>query len=234
MSARRNLLHASVLAGSALVLMACDSTGEKKPVSAPLERSQIVEAKPSDAAAAAVKPAAVAPAAASVAPKPPRALCQGQMGGPGRPAPKKALSQSVATGEAALPEALPLGGGFTWVNFWAAWCAPCKEEIPRLLRFEQELAKTSPGFKLAFVSLDDDERQLTGFLATQPASGLRRSWWLKEGKEREEWLKGAALEADPELPFHLLFDAKGKLRCVVKGALEDSDLSSLRSLVSGG
>ena len=69
-------------------------------------------------------------------------------------------------------------------------------------------------------------------MASQSPSGLRRTYWLKEGKEREEWLKAAGLDADPELPFHLLFDAKGKLRCVVKGALEDSDLPSLRNLVS--
>jgi thiol-disulfide isomerase/thioredoxin len=150
----------------------------------------------------------------------------------GRAAPKKPLSQSVASGESALPDGLPLGGGYTWVNFWAAWCGPCKEEIPRLRRFEQELAKSSPGFQLAFVSLDDDERQLSGFLGSQPPSGLRRTWWLKEGKEREEWLKAAGLDSDPELPFHLLFDAKGKVRCVVQGAVEDSDLTSLKSLLT--
>jgi thiol-disulfide isomerase/thioredoxin len=208
---------------------ACNTQGDKKPPSVTLERSQVVEAKPGQATTA----APVTPVATSAAPKPPRALCAGQMSNPGRAAPKKPISQSVASGETALPEALTLGSGFTWVNFWAAWCAPCKEEIPRLNRFEQELAKTSPGFKLAYVTLDDDERQLTAFLAGQPASGgLRRSYWLKEGREREDWLKAAGLDADPELPFHLLFDAKGKLRCVVKGALEDSDLPALKALVA--
>ena len=211
-----------------LTLLGCDES-DKKPVAAPQERSQIVEAK----AGAAAPPTAaqVVPVAASSPPKAPRVLCAGQMSGPGRAAPKKPISQSVASGESPLPEGLSLGGGYTWVNFWAAWCAPCKEEIPRLYRFQQELTKSSPGFKLDFVSLDDDERQLTGFLAGQPPSGLRRSFWLKEGKEREEWLKAAGLEADPALPFHLLFDPKGKLRCVVKGALEDSDLASLKTLV---
>jgi thiol-disulfide isomerase/thioredoxin len=213
-----------------LLCTACNTPDNKKSPSVTLERSQVVEAKPGQATTTA---APVTPVATSAAPKPPRALCAGQMGNPGRPAPKKPISQSIASGETALPEALTLGAGFTWVNFWAAWCAPCKEEIPRLNRFEQELAKTSPGFKLAYVTLDDDERQLTAFLAGQPASGgLRRSYWLKEGKEREDWLKAAGLDADPELPFHLLFDAKGKLRCVVKGALEDSDLPALRALVS--
>jgi thiol-disulfide isomerase/thioredoxin len=214
---------------AALALCGCDSPPETS-VSAPAERSQIVEAKAS--APAPTPPAPVVPVAASAAPRAPRALCAGQMAGAGRTLPKKPISQSVAAGEAALPESLPLGGGYTWVNFWAAWCKPCKEEIPRLARFQQELAESSRGFKLAFVSLDDDERQLTGFLAEQPPSGLRRSYWLKEGKEREDWLKSAALEPDPDLPFHLLFDAKGKLRCVVKGALEDSDLAGLKALLS--
>jgi thiol-disulfide isomerase/thioredoxin len=213
-----------------LLLCACESPGDKKPVSAPLERSQVVEAK--GAAAAPASPATLTPVVASSAPKAPRALCAGQMAATGRAAPKKPLSQHVASGEAALPEDLALGGGYTWVNFWAAWCAPCKEEIPRLFKFQQELGKSSPGFKVTFISLDDDERQLGAFLASQSPSGLRRTYWLKEGKEREEWLKAAGLDADPELPFHLLFDAKGKLRCVVKGALEDSDLPSLRNLVS--
>jgi thiol-disulfide isomerase/thioredoxin len=211
----------------ALLLAGCDSVADKKPVSAPLERSQVVEAKGAQTAV----PKTVTPVVASSARKAPRALCAGQMSAPGRAAPKKPLSQNVASGETTLPETLPLGGGYTWVNFWAAWCAPCKEEIPRLLRFEQELAKSSPGFKLSFISLDDDERQLSAFLASQTPSGLRRTYWLKEGKEREDWLKAAALEADPELPFHLLFDPKGKLRCVVKGALEDSDLAALKAIV---
>jgi thiol-disulfide isomerase/thioredoxin len=209
----------------------CDSRAEPQ-VSAPQERSQIVAAKP--ASAPAEPPPAVVPVVASGVPKPPRAICAGQMSKPGRTLAKKSVSQSVASGEPALPDALPLGTGYSWVNFWAAWCKPCKEEIPRLRRFEQELTKSSPGFKLSFVSLDDDERQLAAFLAEQPATGLRRSYWLKEGKEREDWLKGAGLEEDPDLPFHLLFDAKGKLRCIVKGALEDADLPVLTALLAKG
>jgi thiol-disulfide isomerase/thioredoxin len=218
----------ALLVTALLVAAGCDGASDKKPVSAPLERSQIVEAK-AEVEAKANPP--VQPVASSQA-RPPRAICAGQMGSPGRAAPKKALSQAGASGEPALPSALPLSGGYTWVNFWAAWCAPCKEEIPRLFHFQRELAKISPGFTLGFISLDDDERQLAAFLAAQPASGLRRTYWLKEGREREEWLKAAGLDLDPELPFHLLFDAKGKLRCVVKGAVEDDDLPALKRLLA--
>ena len=82
----------------ALLLAACDSATDKKPVSAPLERSQVVEATGAQTATA---PAPVTPVVASSAPKAPRAICAGQMSAPGRAAPKKPLSQNVAGGESA-------------------------------------------------------------------------------------------------------------------------------------
>jgi thiol-disulfide isomerase/thioredoxin len=218
----------------ALSSASCDQSERKPSVSAPLERSQVVVASGTPAKAhpiaAAASPAATPQASAPA--KAPKAFCAGQMERPGKSVARRPISQSVAAGEQALPAQLALSGaGYTWVNFWAAWCVPCKEEIPRLFRFQRELSNT--GLKLSFVSLDDDERQLSAFLAEQPAKdGLRRTYWLKEGKEREDWLKAAGLEPDPELPFHLLFDAKGKLRCIVKGAVEDADLPAIRTALS--
>ena len=58
------------------------------------------------------------------------------------------------------------------------------EEIPRLLSFQERLRAQGKSFKVTFVSLDDDERQLENFLASQPQNGLRSTYWLHEGKER--------------------------------------------------
>ncbi len=121
------------------------------------------------------------------------------------------------------------GGKWTWVNFWAAWCVPCREEIPRLKAWEQRLGAR---LRVEFVSIDDDQRQLEQFLNGQPSGGLRASFWLKEGKEREDWLLAAAVDPDPELPLHLLVDARGKVRCKVQGAVEDADFAAVQALVA--
>lgn len=39
------------------------------------------------------------------------------------------------------------------VNFWATWCAPCREEIPALMRVEKKYA--SKGVKIVGIALDN-------------------------------------------------------------------------------
>jgi thiol-disulfide isomerase/thioredoxin len=217
-----------MLLGVVGLALACDRVEEKDRPLAPKARSQaIVGEGVTETEAPKTNPAA---AEVETPKKPPRKLCDGQMDDPGKNIKLGELSQAVATGESALPEELSLPKGrWTWINFWAAWCAPCKEEIPRLMDFEKRLGKDR--MSLVFVTLDDDERQLRQYLESQGAGGLRRTYWLREGKERESWLEGVGMESDPELPVQLLIDPKGKLRCTVQGAVEDSDYERVASLL---
>ena len=212
-------------------LAACDTVAQKDVPMATNERSQVVIQKgtPALSTPATISVAATQPAV----PKKPRSLCAGKLAEAGHSFPKKHLSRAAAKAAVELPETLAVASGkWTWVNFWAAWCAPCKEEIPRLLGFEKKLAASGAPFRLTFISLDDDERQLNDFLEGQPAAGLHASYWLKEGNEREDWLKSAGQNPDVPLPFHLLVDPKGKIRCVIQGAVEDGDFSEISAIVA--
>jgi thiol-disulfide isomerase/thioredoxin len=217
------LLFVAALAG-------CDEVKER-PSLAPAERSQVIERKATDTQPATV--ASTPASATATAPKPRRALCGGKLDAEGKSAPKRAISRMAAAGEPALAEDPSFTGGFTWVNFWAAWCVPCREEIPRLMSWQKKLQGAGKTFRVHFVSVDDDERQLQKFLGEQSAAGLRSTYWLKEGKEREDWLGAAGVDPDPELPVHLLVDARGKIRCRVQGAVEDTDYADLVSLLGG-
>ena len=211
----------------ALLLLACEEgKSHEAPVTA--ERSQAIQGPATQAVTTPVS----APAPSSPpAPKARRApLCGGHLDAEGRAVPKKPIGRRAADG-ATEPPVEPSYQGFTWVNFWAAWCVPCREEIPRLLAWQSRLGGPGKKFHVMFVSLDDDERQLAAFLGAQPESGLRATYWLHEGKERVDWLAAAGVDPDPDLPQHLLVDAKGKVRCRVRGAVEDADFDALAALV---
>ncbi len=224
MSPRRPALVLGALLGA----LACEQGDPQKKSVITAERSQAVQG-PATQAAAVTPVTASAPAPS--APKPRKALCGGKLDAEGKAVPtKKPIGRRAAT-DAAEPPAEPSYTGFTWVNFWAAWCVPCKEEIPRLMSFQEKLRAKGKSFKVMFVSLDDDERQLVNFLNSQPKQGLRSTYWLHEGKEREDWLLGAGVDPDPDLPQHLLVDSKGKVRCRVKGAVEDADFDGLAALL---
>lgn len=222
----------TMVLGLAVLCGACEETKDKNLPTAPKARSQAIVSETGPAPREAAAPASAQPSP----PKPARsgALCADELAKTKKSLSKDEIDTEVAAGEAALERALPVGQGrWTWLNFWAAWCVPCREEIPRLKSWESKLNEGGKRFDLVFVSLDDDPRQLSQFLANQPAGGLKRTYWIKEGDAREKWFGALDLDPDPELPTHILVDPKGFARCVVNGAIEDRDFAAVQSIVQG-
>lgn len=209
----------------AWVLVACDAN--EHATTAPQSRAAAVQAPPG--AGGAPQPAASASGRPESAPPPRKApLCADQLAKKAVAMPELDVSRA---GEPEPPPSLEVAGGkWTWINFWAAWCVPCKQEIPLLREWEAALGSK---LRLQFVSLDDDERQLREFLKAQPASGVKGTYWLRDGKERQEWLTAVGMDADPQLPAHVLVDPTGHVRCTIEGAVEPSDLPRVKQLVDG-
>lgn len=116
-----------------------------------------------------------------------------------------------------------------WINLWAAWCEPCKEEIPLLIEWHTSLAKKGIDFDLVFVSLDDDDRQLQRFLDAQ--QHLAGTFHLAEGKERDGWLEAFGLTSDVRLPVQLLVAPGGELACQIDGAVARSDEAAIAEVL---
>lgn len=211
------------------VTLAFGCEEKSNPPAAPKERSQAVQV------ASAVATMPTAPPAPSAAPAPARerpVICAQQLGQPPKDAPKSPVSRAGKDGS--LPEKMAFGhGAWTWVNLWAAWCVPCKEEMPMLRSWQQKTAGERVPLKVLFVSIDDDARQLDTFLGSQPETGTRSTYWLKDGKERAAWLKEVGYANDPELPAHVLVDPDGKIRCRQQGAVEESDYGEVLKILRG-
>jgi thiol-disulfide isomerase/thioredoxin len=175
-----------------------------------------------------------APATSAHAPSaPPRKLCEKELGQPGRRLPKTSFTPVAASGVAPPANDIPTGNGrWTWINFFAAWCGPCKEEMPRLRTFQEKLAAN---MTVSFVSLDDDERQLRKLLEGSADAGavavVKSALWLEPGKSRSAWLTALKMKDPPDLPAHVLVDPTGKVRCILGGAVDEADFPTVAAIV---
>lgn len=147
---------------------------------------------------------------------------------------KTVLEADELPGDPAFPFQLPARGGGTLdltalkgklvlVNFWASWCAPCREEEPSL----QALARSlEPGtFQVVAVSVDDGWAPIEKFFAGKaPAYQVVLD-------------QGAAVSqrfGTRKFPESYLVDQSGKLKLKFVGPRNWSDPSVVTLLESMG
>jgi len=97
-------------------------------------------------------------------------------------------------------------GRVVLVNFWATWCAPCRQEMPLLNQLYQKYQGS--GFTLLGVNVDEDSRN-----AINVANKLRLSFPVLLDAD-----KAVSKRYDlSSMPSTLLIDRDGKVRYVHRG-----------------
>lgn len=99
-----------------------------------------------------------------------------------------------------------LRGKVVLIDFWASWCAPCKEEMPFLERLYRRLR--SQGFVVVGVSVDAERKNASDFIAK-----LKVSFPIvHDGKHAI-----ADRFKPPRMPTSYVLDREGKIRHVHEG-----------------
>jgi thiol-disulfide isomerase/thioredoxin len=109
------------------------------------------------------------------------------------------------------------------VNFWATWCAPCREEMPQLLALERRYAPK--GVKLVLISADEpgDETSVREFLAAQKAPA---PWYLKKSANDDQFINSIDPKWSGALPAMFVYDRAGRRVKTFIGETEMKDLEA--------
>jgi thiol-disulfide isomerase/thioredoxin len=134
---------------------------------------------------------------------------------PGHREPLKPFRLAALGGGQVSLEALR--GKVVLLNFWATWCAPCREELPALARLKQEIP--DPDFVLLTVNEDVDTARVPEFLERL---GLSVPVLLGRGRMRDEYHY-------PGLPHTVLLDREGSVVRRWSGYLDEPRLRVLRA-----
>ena len=110
------------------------------------------------------------------------------------------------------------------VNFWATWCAPCREEIPLFVRLQREYGDR--GLQFVGIAIDEPGK-------VQPfAQEFGMNYPIMVGSlEIAEWSRRLGNQAGA-LPFTLIIGRDGIVRTAHLGAMKEGALLPyIRSLL---
>jgi thiol-disulfide isomerase/thioredoxin len=105
------------------------------------------------------------------------------------------------------------------VNFWATWCAPCREEIPAFIQFQERYRAS--GVQFVGVAIDQKER------VAPYARDMGINYpLLVGGLETMEFARQLG-NRHSVLPFTLVIDRAGKVNTAQVGILRPEKLETL-------
>ncbi len=100
-------------------------------------------------------------------------------------------------------------GQLVLLNFWATWCAPCREELPAFDRWQQVYGRR--GLRVVGISMDDDATAVREFLRRYPAI-----YPIAMGDAQFAAQLGGVLG----LPLSYVIDAQGRVIARQQGAVD--------------
>lgn len=109
-----------------------------------------------------------------------------------------------------------LGKKITLVNFWASWCAPCREEMPMFEAIYQRA--NQHGFEIIGVAIDSQDK------AQPMLDSMGITYPILYAQNTGMTIMETAGNPQGLLPYTLLLDENGKMIHQILGTVHESDI----------
>jgi thiol-disulfide isomerase/thioredoxin len=153
-------------------------------------------------------------------------VCVVALAATGMGAGKKAPGLSLKTLQGESRKLADLSGQVVVVNFWATWCGPCQEELPRL----SKLAAGYAGKPVKFVAVSiDDKKDFSKIPGTMQKAGAQLDVWV--GADTDTMARFGLGEI---VPGTVIVDESGEIVTRVMGEAREEDVTGAVDWVLGG
>jgi thiol-disulfide isomerase/thioredoxin len=133
-----------------------------------------------------------------------------------KPAPAKLPAVKQIDG-VALKEVVKPAGRPLFVNFWATWCDPCRDEFPDLVKFTAEYKGRIDFITISLDDLVEITRDVPQFLSSMKAD---MPAYLLKTPDEDAAITSLALPWHGALPFSVLYNEKGEVAYVRPGKIK--------------